>query len=223
MSTSAEPAFPAKHPLLADRARLEHITDLMWDEIQRTLFAGRRPPRRQSSSGSERVLIGGTSAEDALQEALVALLRYQSVDEVNWEGLGVTIARRRAIAALRKSRKHRTLPDGTEISVASIDITNDAGDPVVDGLAGAERPEDDALQRVEQLERWRLYRRLATTVLDDREREIVHRVQRGETRRAISMDFGITEQRIGQIHAGALGRLRAAAAAQVPLLKEGSS
>jgi DNA-directed RNA polymerase specialized sigma24 family protein len=67
-----QPAGPSmiSHPLMADRARLEKITDNMSAQIQKLLYRGRAAP------GTERALLGGESADDVLQEALIALLEY---------------------------------------------------------------------------------------------------------------------------------------------------
>src|SRR5262249_29209803 len=58
------------HPLVADRARLDKITDNMYAQIHRALHGVGRDGR------AERILHGGQSADDVLQEALIALLEY---------------------------------------------------------------------------------------------------------------------------------------------------
>jgi hypothetical protein len=65
-----EPARLASHPLLADRARLDKIVDNMSVQIQKVIYRGRVGQR------IERALRGGESADDVLQDALLALLSY---------------------------------------------------------------------------------------------------------------------------------------------------
>lgn len=107
--TSTPHAFNPGHPLIEDRERLEEITDVMYATIHRTLFPWEPRPRRVGTDGSggdrELILEGtGVSADDVLSEALVALLVYppERLQET-WGGLGVTIARNKAIDALRAS------------------------------------------------------------------------------------------------------------------------
>ena len=62
---SISAAFDPKHPLLADRKRLDEIADVMYAKIHKTLFAQHPGPRR--SARSERILIGtAVSADDVL-------------------------------------------------------------------------------------------------------------------------------------------------------------
>ena len=214
MSTQAEQGFPASHPLRHDRLRLERIADLMWDEIHSVLFKGRAVRRRGSPGGTELTLIGGTSADEILQEALVGLLRYRPVPNINWEGLGVRIAHNKAVGALRKSGKHRNLPDGSQIQIASLDREDEDGDRLVDKVpepGDTGYTEEEAVLRVHQLDLNRALRRIAEATLNEREREIVHRIQRGETRRSLEEEYGVTEQRVGQIYNGAIKKLREAA------------
>lgn len=214
MSDPARRPIPANHPLRDDRARLEHIADLMWDEIHRVLWPRWSVRRRGSAGGTELTLIGGTSSEDVLQEALVGLLRYQPATAVNWEGLSVTIAHHKAVEALRESGKHRSRPDGSQIQIASLDMENAVGEPLVDDIADPDDSgysADEAIRRVHQLERLQALRRLAGENLTDRDRQILFRHQRGETFRSMHEDYGITEQRAGQIYRESLRKLRYAA------------
>ena len=107
-------AFDPEHPLLADRERLDRILDVMYAQVQKTLFP--RNPRRRPQSvtglstdawGPERILDGtGISADDVLSEAFIALLRYRPERlKGTWEGLAVRIARNKAVDALRASGK----------------------------------------------------------------------------------------------------------------------
>src|SRR4051812_45708764 len=90
------------HPLVVDRARLDRITDNMAAQIHRVMYGRGRDAR------SERVLHGGESADDVLQEALIALLEFDA-DRLNttWEALSVGIARKKAFAALRRATRGR--------------------------------------------------------------------------------------------------------------------
>lgn len=214
MPTPANRPFPTNHPLQDDRVRLEHIADLMWDEIHSVLWPGLPFRRRASPSGNELTLVGGASAEDVLQEAVIALLRYQPTPGINWEGLGVTIAHNKAVAALRKSGKHRALPDGSQIQIASLDMENADGEPLVNDIPDPDDSgysADEAIRRVHQLDRLRALRRLAEESLTVRDRQILFRHQRGETFRSMHDDFDLTEQRIGQIYRKSLRDLRNAA------------
>src|SRR5687768_15383545 len=90
------------HPLVADRARLEKMTDNMSAQIQKVIYGRGRNP------GSERALHGGESAEDVLQDALIALLEYDPGKlRTTWEALSVGIARKKAFAALRRATRGR--------------------------------------------------------------------------------------------------------------------
>ncbi len=126
----------------------------------------------------------------------------------------MTIARNKAIAALRKSGKHRGLPDGSQIQIASLDMENADGEPLINDIPDPDDSgysPDEAIRRVHQLERLRALRRLAEEHLTDRDRQIFFRHQRGETFRSMHDDYDITEQRIGQIYRKSLRDLRNAA------------
>ena len=62
MKELARTARPT-HPLVEDRARLDKITDNMAAQIHRVIYGRSRDPR------NERVLHGGESADDVLQDA----------------------------------------------------------------------------------------------------------------------------------------------------------
>ncbi|WP_370501319.1 sigma-70 family RNA polymerase sigma factor [Mycolicibacterium sp. jd] len=180
-----------QHPLLADVARLQKISDNMLRTIHRTLAGCGGSP------GEERVLHGGESARDVLQEALVALLRCDQAD--SWEAMGVTIARRRAIDALRRATRGRRRRDAADdetdqISVRPIDevLTDYLGTP-----AGAwwDSPEQ-AYEHHAQLEVLHpLIRALPT-----RERTIVVEIAfNGRSRVDVGRQLNLTAQRVGQI------------------------
>jgi RNA polymerase sigma factor (sigma-70 family) len=206
---SARP-FPEEHPLRGDGARLDDIVDLMWKEILKVL---NQPPRARPKPGrlasAELTLVGGVSARDILQEALLDLLRHQPEEDTKWEGLGVRIAQHKAMAALTKSTKGRKRRGQPEIEISSLDIEDDDGERLVEQLPDhtpsltLEQAEDEVrlLRRQQALHR-------AADILNDRDRQIVLRIMRGETRVAIGHDLKLTPQRIGQINAKALIKLR---------------
>ena len=207
MTQPAREGFPPDHPLRDDRDRLEKVLDLMWWEILRVLHQPRR--KRGRPGQPELTLVGGASADDILQDALIGLLRYEPDSVTNWEGLGVRIAKNKAIAAIRKSRAYRTRDDEADIEIASLDFEGPDGKPVVETIPSNRNrntTEDDALVEVERLEQ-QVALFAALRVLDDREAAIVARIQRGETREAISEDYDVSRVRIGQIYASALKKL----------------
>jgi RNA polymerase sigma factor (sigma-70 family) len=210
MSAPADRPIWEQHPLWLDRERLEAITERMWLEIQKTLFAGR--PRRplRNPGNTELTVVGGASAEDVFSEALHALLRYEPKGDVNWEAVGITIAKRRAIAAVRTAKKHRGLSSGSEIDIKSLDLENERGERLVDDLADpVDGPDVDAVDRVLRADRLLAFRKVAEEVLPQRDRDIVFRVARGETYLAIAKDVGVTEQRVGQINRESLRKINA--------------
>ena len=114
MMTSTSQASESKHPLLADRERLEEILDIMYAKIQKTLFPRnpRRRPRAETSGfinadDRERIREGaGFSADDVLSEAFLGLLEYSPERlKGTWESLAVTIAGNKAADAFRASTK----------------------------------------------------------------------------------------------------------------------
>ena len=210
MSTPDDRPVWENHPLWNDRARLERIRQQMWVEIQKVMFRG-RPRRATPRSGrTELTVVGGTSAEDVFAEAVNALLHYGPDGEVNWEAVGNAIAHRRAVAAIRKARKHRRLPDGTEIGVTSLAQTDADGEPLYDEVALAyDAPDEEATDRALQADRLLAFREAADEILTRRDRDIVFRAARGETYVSISRDVGLTEQRVGQIHRDSLRKINA--------------
>jgi len=122
------------HPLVVDRARLEKITDNMDAQIHRVIYGRGRHP------GSERALHGGESADDVLQEALIALLDYDPRRlRTTWEALSIGIARKKAFAALRRAtRGRRSDETGADepdsVTVVALDAAlPDLADPSDDG------------------------------------------------------------------------------------------
>lgn len=210
MSAPAGRPIWGQHPLWLDRERLEAITQRMWIEIQKVMFPGqtRRPLRNPGKT--ELTVVGGTSVEDVFSEALHALLQYEPKGDVDWEAVGIAIAQRRAIAAVRKAKKHRGLPDGSEIGVTSLDLESESGERLVDKLADpGELTDDEAIDRVLRADRLLAFRKAAEELLPQRDRDIVFRVTRGETHAAIAKDVGVTEQRVGQIFRESLRKINA--------------
>ena len=201
---STAPAFNHEHPLLLDRDRLERILDVMYFQVQKKLGWAKRP----RGKGPERTLPGGESANDILQQALGDLLASRERYPDSWEALAVTIARNKAIDALRASRKgwggtdHRR-----ELQIIS-------GDATVGGTDGEQittrfevipdesyNPEEVylAIRSVVEL------RDLARELLNDREQVIFFGIRfQGRTRRDLGKELQLTGQRVGQIYEKAM-------------------
>ena len=192
------------HPLVVDRVRLDKITDNMAAQIHRVIHRRGRDPR------SERALHGGESADDVLQDALIALLDYNPRNlRTTWEALSVGIARKKAFAALRRAtrgrRTERTNPDDPdEVTVVALDPTltdlqdySDDNDPEV------------AFERTQQQ---LVLLRLARERLSDRERKVFFGIHfDGLTRAALAEDVGLTPQAVGQMYVRIVKSLYAAA------------
>lgn len=219
--TSTQLAFDLGHPLLADHEHLERITDVMYAAIQRTLFPWEAPRRRHRADdvdddgGRERILDGiGVSADDVLASALPELLQYPPGQlQGSWEGLATTIARRRAIDAVRASQAGLR---GTDYRSPLKLVSGDAEREVSDGEAEPPLfemvpstwgdPEAEYLATETTLE----LRDLARSILSDREREVFFAIHyRGVSRREVGAQLGLTGQRIGQIYNAACRRLEA--------------
>lgn len=210
MPTPAKRPIWDQHPLWLDRDRLEVITQQMWLEIQKVMFKGKVRRTFQNPGKTELTVVGGASVEDVFREALHALLQYVPKRDANWEAIAITIAQRRAIAAVRTAKKHRQLPDGSEIDVTSLDEENERGERLVEGLADdGDLADDEAIDRVLRHDRLLAFRKVAEDVLPQRDRDIVFRRTRGETNKAIGEDMGLTEQRVGQIDRESLRKINA--------------
>ena len=206
---STAPAFDHGHPLLSDRGRLDRILDVMYFEILKKLVW----PRRPRGKGHEWVLKGGASAEDILQSALEGLLVTGEGFSGSWEALAVTIARNKAIDALRASRKgwggteHRQ-----ELQVLSGDaeIGGRDGEPVTTRFEVI--PDDYYNPEEVYMATWSVVelRDLARELLNDRERIIFFGIRFLErTRRDLGDELGLTSQRVGQIYEKAMRILEA--------------
>lgn len=210
------------HPLLADRPRLEKISDVMYAQIQKVLHV---PPQPRSEAtaghGTERTLVGGASADDVLQEALLGLLSYPPDKlETTWEALSVTIAQNKAKGALRKATKGRVRKtDDEEEPEVEIDVISLSSSPnddeegtvgreLAETVAGASDPEGDFARTEQQL----ILLRLAREMLDERQRRIFFDVHfMGVHRAEVGRQLGLTGARVGQIYRAAAERLLNAA------------
>lgn len=210
MTTPAGRPIWEQHPLWLDYERLEAITQRMWLEIQKVMFPSR--PRRplRSPGKTELTVVGGDSLDDVFNEAVHALLQYDPDRDVNWEAVGITIARRKAVDAVRNATKHRRLPDGSEIGITSLDVDSEEGERLVDGLADpGDLTEDEAVDRVLRADRLLAFREVAGEVLPQRDRDIVFRVARGETKAAIAKDVGLTAPGVLYIYLTSLRKIDA--------------
>jgi len=185
--------------LVRDRVRLEAIASNMYAQIQRVIH-------RRSSPGIEEVLAGGDSADDVLQDALLALLRYDPASlQGTWEALSVVIAQRKAIDALRRATKGRrsagTPADGDdEVSVVSLDVVR--ADP--EDEAEDSDPAEAFMRTQQQL----VLLRLARELLDERDRTIFFGIHfEGRTRVDVGRELGLSGPGAGQIYSRAARRL----------------
>jgi RNA polymerase sigma factor (sigma-70 family) len=189
---------------VADRARLDKITDNMYAQIHRVLHGRTRDP------GAERALSGGESAEDVLQDALIALLEYDPANlRTTWEALSVGIARKKAFAALRRATKGRrsgrtAAEDPDDVTVVSIDVAHvDLPD---------ESDEADPERAFERTQQQLVLLRLARERLNDRERQVFFGIHfEGLTRATLAADLGLTSQAVGQMYVRVLRYLYTAA------------
>jgi RNA polymerase sigma factor (sigma-70 family) len=194
MMTQLARAARRVHPLIADRARLDRITDNMSAQIQKVIHASAR------DRGVERALHGGESADDVLQESLIALLAYDPRNlRTTWEALSVGIARKKAFAALRRATRGRRGSDSTpedpdEITVVPLDsAVADLRDD------SDERDPERAFERTQQQ---LVLLRLARERLTGRERTVFFGIHfDGATRAALAEEVGLTPQGVGQMYA----------------------
>jgi RNA polymerase sigma factor (sigma-70 family) len=195
------PSVGRRHPLLAERSRLDRIVSNMDITIQRTLYGC------ALGDGRERLLHGGVSARDVLQEALLDLMHYDPARlTTSWEGLSVTIARRRAIDAVRESTKGRRATDASaddpdQITVVAFDAMLDEHTGAA--VSGWEDPEQAFACNEQQKVLRRLIRDLpepSRTIFDG-----LH--FQGRTRVEIAREVNLTPQRVGQIYAKTLPSL----------------
>ena len=192
------------HPLVADRGRLDKITDNMYAQIHKVIY-GRRP-----DPGTERVLHGGESADDILQEALFALLEYDpSKLRTTWEALSVGIARKKAFAGLRRATRGRRAggtdgDDPDHVTVVALDGA--IADPRDDC------DDHDPEQAFEKTQQQLVLLQLARERLSDREQTVffgIHFYSR--TRAALAKEIGLTPQAVGQMYVRVAKALHTAA------------
>jgi RNA polymerase sigma factor (sigma-70 family) len=192
------------HPLVVDRARLDKITDNMAAQINRVIHGRGRDPR------SERALHGGESADDVLQDALIALLEYDpSKLRTTWEALSVGIARKKAFAALRRAtrgRRTRSDPgDPDEVTIVALDASLDLR---------ADASDHDPEIAFERTQQQLVLLRLARERLTGRERTVFVGIHfEGATRAALAEQVGLTPQGVGQMYVKIVKSLYAAARA----------
>jgi RNA polymerase sigma factor (sigma-70 family) len=191
------------HPLVVDRVRLDRITDNMAAQIHRVIHG------RGRDAAAERALHGGESADDVLQEALIALLEYDPGRlRTTWEALSVGIARKKAFAALRRATRGRRRDDSgagdpDDVTVIPLDPTTDVRD-----LA------DDPELTFERTQQQLVLLRLANERLTGRERRVFVGIHyHGTTRAELAAEVGLTPQGVGQLYVRVVKALYAAARA----------
>lgn len=208
--TSTAPQFDPGHPLLGDRVLLEELSDVMFAVIYKVFH--RHGPISPRGVGSERAIVGGTSAEDVLQEALEGLLKYPHVGFTgSWRALAVEIARNKARDALTKARKGlRGTDHRPELRTESgdADVFNPQGErigTVFELLPDVDLdPEDEYLAVRSALD----LRDLAREELEGRELGIFLKIRfLGYKRKEIGEELGLSGQRVGQIYDQASRRL----------------
>jgi len=197
-------AVGTTHPLVADPARLDKITDNMYAQIHRVIHGIGRDPR------TERTLHGGQSADDVLQEALMALLEYDVTKlRTTWEALSVGIARKKAFAALRRATRGRRSGDagrGEPDDVTIVPLETAGTDPRDDSA--------DPELIFERTQQQLVLLRLAKEILSDRERTVFLAIHfDGLTRAELAEKVGLTPQGIGLMYVRVLKSLYAAARA----------
>lgn len=204
------------HPLLQDRERLDAILDVMYIQIQKVTHPFRAAAGRgDAGTRQEHALLGGESPDDVLQTATLALLSHPPSElTTSWEALAVTIARNKAVDAVRRATSGRTSPaadDGppaAETNVIPLPTAGQGNNPVDAVAADDEALEAEFIASRQQ----QILLRLAWEVLDDRDRQIFFAIHHlGRSRAEVGRRFGLTGQRVGQIYRGAARRLLDAA------------
>lgn len=204
-------AHDLQHPLLLDRPRLEEIRIAMFTVIQKQI--GRYRARSSNGQPVDPALHGGVSADDVLQDAFEELLQYQHVGfRGSWEALAVDISKKRAIDAVRRSRKGlRATEQRHEITMTSVDAmgADRGGRRSLEAIATLDMsPEERLLQDEDEFlsaVRVASLRDLALEVLDERQQAVLFGVAFEEkTRRAIGAELGISGQMVGRIFGKAM-------------------
>ena len=211
MSSTAQSSDP-QHPLLLDRGLFEEVLDVMYAKIQKVLFPGRWHSRR--GEGPEHAIVGGTSADDILQEATADLLMHEDVASVrDWPALGVVVAARRAMDALDTAGKHLR---GTDLRPELYVVPGDAaasgndegvGTSVLQGVPDQNLSPEN---RVVTIQSALGLLHLAREVLEGRQMEIFLEIKFSQrSRRELGDELGLTAQRVGQLFEQASRRLEA--------------
>jgi RNA polymerase sigma factor (sigma-70 family) len=206
MATNPEPGTMKEHPLLHDRARLDQMTKAMRRKIEKTLRV-----KENVTGRYERVIAGGASCDDVLQDALLGLLRFPgSKLKGTWEGLAVRIAQFKAINALETATRGRQRKEsdgeGDEIDEVRLGAL---GDDEIVSLAEAGADEYDEYVA---LARDDLMIQLARDLLDERDRRVFYgRQYLGVPKAELARELGLTGPGVADIYARALRRLEAAA------------
>jgi RNA polymerase sigma factor (sigma-70 family) len=192
------------HPLVADRVRLDRITDNMAAQIHRVIHG------RGRDVTSERALHGGESADDVLQEALIALLEYDPARlRTTWEALSVGIARKKAFAALRRATRGRRR--GASSTDGPDDVTVVSLDPMMTDVRDNSATADPELV-FERTQQQLVVLRLAGERLTGRERRVFFGIHfDGVTRAELADQVGLTPQGVGQLYLRVVKTLYAAA------------
>jgi RNA polymerase sigma factor (sigma-70 family) len=192
------------HPLVVDRIRLDRITDNMGAQIHRVIHG------RGRDATSERALHGGESADDVLQEALIALLEYDPARlRTTWEALSVGIARKKAFAALRRATRGRRR--GASSTGDPDDVTVVSLDPMMTDIRDNSATADPELV-FERTQQQLVVLRLAGERLTGRERRVFFGIHfDGVTRAELADQVGLTPQGVGQLYLRVVKALYAAA------------
>jgi RNA polymerase sigma factor (sigma-70 family) len=206
MATQPEPGTMNDHPLLRDGARLRQITKVMRRKIEKTLRVKEDPAGRY-----ERVIAGGASCDDVLQEALLGLVRFpESKLKGRWEGLAVRIAEFKAINALEAATRGRQRNegdgDGDEIDEVRLGALSD------DEVASLAEVGVDEYDEYVALAQDDLMIQLARDLLDERDRRVFYgRQYLGVTKAELARELGLSGPGVADIYARALRRVEAAA------------
>ncbi|MDE0507775.1 MAG: hypothetical protein OXI17_03975 [Gammaproteobacteria bacterium] len=200
--------FDPEHPLAGNRQRLDKVVDIMFRSIQKTLYT---VSSGRSNEGNQLLEGGMVTANEILSEALADLLEYPPEQLTGtWEALAVTIARNKAVDALRASQKglgeteHRSQLHLVSVDADRRGLGGETKPPLLEVLPGDwEDPEVE----YERVEKTLVLFDLARKVLDEREQKIVFAILKGFTRKEVGRKFELTSQRVGQIFNDAMNRL----------------
>ena len=189
---STAPSFDSAHPLLLDRPRLERLKNRMYSCIRQV--TGRN------------ALVGGEDADDVLSVAVIELLSKPVVGINSWEGLGMTIAKLRAIDAVRRATAGRQtqidLDDpligraGDAVKIFSLDSDHGVGAELMDHARLELGPEEMVLEAERQEVLWVR----AQELFSRRDLEIyVCLYHVGMDKSEVAERFGLTERRVRQL------------------------